>query len=78
MNPLTWVVAASSSWIVVLGFNQLALSASVAVIAQLVALVRLRNFSVLATTVALSIPVSLSMLIIHIPFGRNEDRKSVV
>lgn len=72
MNPLTWIVAASSSWIVVLGFNELALSASVAVIAQLIALVRLRNFSVLATTVALSIPVSLSMLIIHIPFGRND------
>lgn len=72
MNPLTWIVAAASSWILVLGFNELAVSVAIALLAQLIALVRLRNFSVLATTVALSIPVGLSMLIIHVPFGRND------
>ena len=72
MNPLTWIVAAASSWIVVLGLNELAVSAAVAVLAQLIAVVRLRNFSVLAATAALSIPVGLSMLIIHVPFGRDD------
>lgn len=72
MNPLTWIVAAASSWIVVLGLNELAVSAAVAVLAQLIAVVRLRNLSVLAATAALSIPVGLSMLIIHVPFGRDD------
>ncbi|MGO3832322.1 MAG: energy-coupling factor transporter transmembrane protein EcfT [Corynebacterium casei] len=72
MNPLTWIVTAASSWIVVLGLNELAVSAAVAVLAQLIAMVRLRNFSVLAATIALSIPVGISMVVIHVPFGRND------
>ena len=72
MNPLTWIVTAASSWIVVLGLNELAVSAAVAVLAQLIAVMRLRNLSVLAATAALSIPVGLSMLIIHVPFGRDD------
>ena len=72
MNPLTWIVAAASSWIVVLGINELAVSVAVALFAQLIAMFRLRNLSVLAATAALSIPVGLSMLIIHVPFGRND------
>lgn len=72
MNPLTWIVAALCAWILTLGLNTLAVSVTIASIAQLIALVRLRNVSVLAATIGLSIPVGLSMVIVHVPFGRND------
>lgn len=68
-NPLSWLVVAASLWILVLGVNQPWLSALIFILAQAFALIRLRNFSVLAATLALVIPVSLSMLLVHAPFG---------
>lgn len=68
-NPLTWLVAAASAWILVLGVNHPWVSAVVIAGSQLGALARLRNFSVAAATVALAVPVGISMLLIHAPFG---------
>lgn len=63
------MVLATSTWIVVLGVNQLWLSFAVIVVAQVVVLLRLRNLSVLLATLVLAIPMSLSMALIHVPFG---------
>lgn len=68
-NPLTWLVAAASAWVLVLGVNQAWLSAGVIVVSQLGALARLRNVSVAAATLASAMPVGVSMLLIHAPFG---------
>lgn len=68
-NPLSWLVLAASTWILVLGVNQLWLSALVVAVSQVGAMIRLRNLSVLLATSVLAIPVSLSMVLIHAPFG---------
>lgn len=68
-NPLSWLVLAATSWILVLGLNQAWISLGVIVLAQLVALLRLRNLSVPVATLALAIPVGLSLLVVHVPFG---------
>lgn len=68
-NPLTWLMLAASTWILVLGVNQPWLSAAVVLGAQSAAVLRLRNFSVLFTTVCLSLPMGLSLLLVHAPFG---------
>ncbi|MGP6175583.1 energy-coupling factor transporter transmembrane component T family protein [Corynebacterium sp. A21] len=68
-NPLTWLMAAMSTWILVLGVNQPSLSVTVLVVAQLIAVLQLRSLAVPAATLALAIPVGLSMLLVHAPFG---------
>ncbi|MFP7365892.1 energy-coupling factor transporter transmembrane protein EcfT [Corynebacterium callunae] len=57
-------------WIIVLGVNQLWLSAAIAICAQAVGMWRVRNISVLANTLVLSLPVFLSMVLVHVPFGQ--------
>lgn len=69
MNPLTWIIGAFSMWIVVLGVNKLGLSIAVIIIAQVVAMIRVRNVSVLASTALLSVPALASMALIHMPYS---------
>lgn len=68
-NPLTWLMAAASTWILVLGVNQPWFSALIILLAQGLALFRLRNLSVVVATLALAVPVGLSLLLVHAPFG---------
>lgn len=71
-NPLSWLMSAATSWILVLGLNQVWVSFIVIVLAQAVAFLRLRNLSVLVSTLVLAIPVGLSMLVVHAPFGSEQ------
>lgn len=65
-------MSAATSWILVLGLNQVWVSFIVIVLAQAVAFLRLRNLSVLVSTLVLAIPVGLSMLVVHAPFGSEQ------
>ncbi|AKK02214.1 energy-coupling factor transporter transmembrane component T family protein [Corynebacterium epidermidicanis] len=65
MNPLTVLAVCASTWIVVLGVNSPWVSASVVVGAWLMA----RSPRVLAATLALSLPVCASLLLVHGLFG---------
>lgn len=71
MNPITSVSLAASTWIVVLGLNQMWVSVLVILVSQLVAVLRLRNLSVAAATLALTLPLGLSMVLVHSPFGQD-------
>nr|WP_245670278.1 energy-coupling factor transporter transmembrane protein EcfT [Corynebacterium crudilactis] len=66
---MTWIMGALSMWIVVLGVNDLRLSLAVVVLAQIVALLRVHNVAVLASTALLAIPVLVSMMLIHMPYS---------
>lgn len=71
-NPLTWLMLAAATWILVLGVNQPWLSGAVIVLAQLWAVARVRNLSVLLASLALALPLGVSMLLVHAPFGEQQ------
>lgn len=69
INPLTALVVGGCGWILVFGLNSAAASAAIAVIACALGVWRTRNASVPAAVIALTVPVGLSMLLIHAPYG---------
>ena len=60
LNPLTSIVCGFTTWIIVLGLNNPWVSAPVMIVALVVGTV---------TTLALSLPTGLSMLLIYVPFA---------
>ena len=69
LNPLTSIVCGFTTWIIVLGLNNPWVSATVMIVALVVGTVTTRNLSLIATTLALSLPTGLSMLLIYVPFA---------
>lgn len=69
VNPLTALVVGGCGWILVFGLNSPAASAAIVLIACLLGVWRTRNVSVPAAVLALALPVALSMVLIHAPYG---------
>ncbi len=69
LNPLTALVVGGCGWILVFGLNRPLASAAVVAVACALGIWRTRNASVPAAVVALAVPVGLSMLLIHAPYG---------
>ena len=69
INPLTALVVGGCGWILVFGLNRPLASAVLVVIACALGVWRTRNASVPAAVLALAVPVGLSMLLIHAPYG---------
>ena len=69
LNPLTSIVCGFTTWIIVLGLNNPWVSATVMITALVVGTATTRNLSLIATTLALSLPTGLSMLLIYVPFA---------
>ena len=69
LNPLTSIVCGFTAWIIVLGLNNPWVSATVMIVALVVGTATTRNLSLIATTLALSLPTGLSMLLIYVPFA---------
>lgn len=66
---MTALSAAASVWIVVLGCNRMGISIMVLAIALVLSVVITRGPSVIYSTLALSVPAGLSMLMVHGLFG---------
>ncbi|WBT09740.1 energy-coupling factor transporter transmembrane component T [Corynebacterium sp. SCR221107] len=71
INPLTALVTGFSAWLVVLGLNNPWVSLLVVIASFIVGFVGSGGFGVAWTSLALSVPVTLSMVIVHAPFGDN-------
>ncbi|QDZ42350.1 energy-coupling factor transporter transmembrane protein EcfT [Corynebacterium sp. sy039] len=69
INPLTALVCGFSSWILILGINHFALSLVVIASAWIIGVAATRNFSVVFSSLMLSLPFAFSVLIIHAPYG---------
>lgn len=69
LNPLTSIVCGFTAWIIVLGLNNPWVSATVMIVALVVGTATTRNLSLIVTTLALSLPTGLSMLLIYVPFA---------
>lgn len=69
LNPLTALAVGASGWIVVMGANRPAVSAAVLVVALITGTAKTRSFALGAAVAALALPVALSMVLIHAPYG---------
>ncbi|MDU6014432.1 ABC transporter permease, partial [Corynebacterium sp.] len=69
LHPATVVTIAACGWLLTLALNTPVASASVMLVALACGTVSTRNASVILTTIALSVPAALSMLVIHAPYG---------
>ena len=72
LHPATVVTIAACGWFLTLALNTPVASASVVLIALACGTASTRNASVILTTVALSAPADLSMLVIHAPYGDDQ------
>lgn len=75
LHPFLALSAGASAWLLVLGINHPVLSAAVVVLSLLVGTLAVRNASVVLTSLALSIPAALSMVLVHAPFGEERFAK---
>ena len=69
MHPFTALAVGFSGWILVMGMNTPWVSAAVVGVALVLGTARVRNASLLVAVGALALPVALSMLLIHAPYG---------
>ncbi|MGV0394057.1 ABC transporter permease [Corynebacterium riegelii] len=69
-NPLTALSLGASGWILVMGLNRPIVSATVLAIALILGTLKTRNFALIAAVAALAVPVALSMVLIHAPYGQ--------
>lgn len=69
VNPLTALAVGFSGWILVMGINTPQASTAVIVAALVMGTARTKNPSLLAAVGALALPVALSMILIHAPYG---------
>ena len=69
LHPATVVTIAACGWILTLALDTPVASASVVLLALACGTAATRNASVILTTMALSAPAALSMLVIHAPYG---------
>lgn len=69
LNPLTALAVGASGWIVVMGVNRPAVSAAVLIAALLIGTAKTKNVALIAAVAGLALPVALSMVLIHAPYG---------
>ncbi|AQQ14981.1 hypothetical protein CGLAU_05035 [Corynebacterium glaucum] len=69
VNPLTALAVAASGWILVMGINTPVASAAIIVTALVIGTAKTRNASLIIAVAALAVPVLLSMMLIHAPYG---------
>lgn len=69
VNPLTALAVAASGWILVMGINTPVASAAIIVTALVIGTAKTRNASLIIAVAALAVPVLLSMVLIHAPYG---------
>lgn len=69
LNPLTALAVGASGWILVMGINTTQASAAIVVAALVIATAKTRNLAPAFAVIAPALPVALSMLIIHAPYG---------
>ena len=69
MHPFTALAVGFSGWILVMGINEPWASAAVVGVALVLGTARVRNASLVVAVGALALPVALSMLLIHAPYG---------
>lgn len=69
LNPLTALAVGASGWIVVMGVNRPAVSAAVLIVALLIGTAKTRSVALIAAVAGLALPVALSMVLIHAPYG---------
>ena len=72
MHPKTALTWAGCAWAAVIVVDSVIFSAAVLVLAVVLGTLVCRDGRVVASTVMLSVPVSLSMALIHVPFGKNQ------
>lgn len=70
VNPLTALAVGASGWILVMGINTPRASAAIVIAALAIAAAKTRNLAPVIAVAALTLPVALSMLIIHAPYGQ--------
>lgn len=71
MHPSTVLTAAACGWLIVVAVNRPWASAAVLAVALALGTLVARGISVVATTVALSLPAAASMVLIHAPYGEH-------
>lgn len=69
VNPLTALAVAASGWILTMGINTPVASAAIIVTALVIGTAKTRNASLIVAVAALAVPVLLSMVLIHAPYG---------
>lgn len=70
VNPLTALAVGASGWILVMGINTPRASTAIIIAALAIAAAKTRNLAPVIAVAALTLPVALSMLIIHAPYGQ--------
>lgn len=71
INPLTALAVAASGWILTMGINTPAASAAIIVASLILGTAKTRNASLIAAVAALAVPVTLSMVLVHAPYGEH-------
>ena len=69
VNPLTALAVGASGWILVMGINTPQASAAIVLISLVIATAKTKNLAPAIAVFALALPVALSMLLIHAPYG---------
>ena len=69
VNPLTALAVAASGWILVMGINTPVASAAIIIASLILGTAKTRNVSLIVAVAALAVPVALSMVLIHAPYG---------
>lgn len=69
VNPLTALAVGFSGWILTMGINTPQASAAIVIVALIVGTARTKNPSLIVAVTALALPVVLSMVLIHAPYG---------
>lgn len=69
VNPLTALVVAASGWILTMGINTPVASATIIIASLILGTAKTRNVSLIVAVAALAVPVTVSMVLIHAPYG---------
>lgn len=69
VNPLTALAVGFSGWILTMGINTPQASAAIIIVALIVGTAKTKNPSLIVAVAALALPVVLSMVLIHAPYG---------
>ncbi|GAA1174072.1 hypothetical protein CGLAUT_04925 [Corynebacterium glaucum] len=69
VNPLTALAVAASGWILTMGITTPVASAAIIIASLILGTAKTRNVSLIVAVAALAVPVALSMVLIHAPYG---------
>ena len=72
LHPLTVIIIGASAWVTALSIPWPLLHAALIVVGWVAGIAGSRSLAVPATSIALSIPAGLSMLLVHAPHGEHQ------